>query len=96
MRKVKIPVPPRSVQKAIASILAASTGTKMPRTNWTDMARYDIVLPDRRLVKTLSNLVMLTVDKMRANIHESRTLAATRDALLPKLLSGEIRVKCRS
>ena len=27
-----------------------------------------------------------------ANIHESRTLAALRDALLPKLLSGELPV----
>ncbi len=26
------------------------------------------------------------------NVHESRTLAALRDALLPKLLSGELRV----
>jgi type I restriction enzyme S subunit len=31
-------------------------------------------------------------ERQSANIHESRTLAALRDALLPKLLSGEIRV----
>jgi type I restriction enzyme S subunit len=28
-----------------------------------------------------------------SNLHESRTLAALRDALLPKLIRGEIRVK---
>jgi hypothetical protein len=28
-----------------------------------------------------------------AAVHESRTLAALQDALLPKLISGEIRVK---
>ena len=28
-----------------------------------------------------------------ANIHESRTLAALCDALLPKLIAGELRVK---
>jgi type I restriction enzyme S subunit len=32
------------------------------------------------------------IDRIIANIHESRTLAALRDALLPKLLSGELRV----
>jgi type I restriction enzyme M protein len=32
------------------------------------------------------------VERIIANIHESRTLAALRDALLPKLLSGELRV----
>jgi type I restriction enzyme S subunit len=31
--------------------------------------------------------------KLVANLRESETLAAIRDALLPKLLSGEIRVK---
>lgn len=30
---------------------------------------------------------------MRASITESRTLAALRDALLPKLISGKLRVK---
>lgn len=30
---------------------------------------------------------------MKANVEESRTLAALRDTLLPKLLSGELRVK---
>jgi type I restriction enzyme S subunit len=29
--------------------------------------------------------------KLRANADESRTLAAIRDALLPKLMSGEVR-----
>ncbi len=33
------------------------------------------------------------LDRIVANIHESRALAATRDLLLPKLMSGEVRVK---
>jgi type I restriction enzyme S subunit len=32
-------------------------------------------------------------DRQIANDLESRTLAATRDLLLPKLMSGEIRVR---
>jgi len=36
--------------------------------------------------------VSAIVQKIRSNILQSRTLATTRDALLPKLLSGEIRV----
>lgn len=31
-------------------------------------------------------------DGIIVNIHESRTLAATRDHLLPKFMSGEVRV----
>ena len=32
------------------------------------------------------------LDPIVSNIHESRTLAELRDALLPKLLSGELTV----
>jgi type I restriction enzyme S subunit len=40
----------------------------------------------------LSELIQPLIGRIIANIHESRTLAALRDALLPKLLSGELRV----
>jgi type I restriction enzyme S subunit len=33
------------------------------------------------------------VDHIIASVHESRTLVALRDTLLPKLISGELRVK---
>jgi type I restriction enzyme S subunit len=35
------------------------------------------------------------VDHIITSIHESRTLAVLRDTLLPKLISGEIRLKGR-
>jgi len=72
---------------------AVSTGTKMPRTSWHDMARYEICVPDQRFAETFGSFVKTCVTKIRQNIHESQTLASIRDALLPKLISGEIRVK---
>lgn len=42
--------------------------------------------------KTIAPLLQ----RIKSNGHESNTLAATRDALLPKLISGEIRVKARA
>ncbi|MBK9119792.1 MAG: hypothetical protein IPM18_09365 [Phycisphaerales bacterium] len=33
---------------------------------------------------------MSILDLMRANLMEARTLAAIRDALLPKLISGQV------
>jgi type I restriction enzyme S subunit len=32
------------------------------------------------------------LDRIRSNVLESRTLAQTRDLLLPRLMSGELRV----
>ncbi len=72
---------------------AGSSGTKMPRTSWGDMARYAIVLPPESVAETFNTLVQPLIEQIISGIHESRTLAALRDALLPKLIRGEIRVK---
>jgi type I restriction enzyme S subunit len=45
------------------------------------------------MARAFDVLVRPSVDRIIANVHESRTLAALRDALLPKLISGELRVK---
>ena len=71
---------------------AASTGTKMPRTNWNDLARFEVALPPESLAAEFTATIRPMIDRIIGNIHESRTLAELRDALLPKLLSGELRV----
>ena len=71
---------------------ASSTGTKMPRTSWSDMARYDVALPDEQTASQYDALVSNLMSAILSNIHESRALAAQRDALLPRLVSGEVRV----
>jgi type I restriction enzyme S subunit len=69
-----------------------STGTKMPRTSWSIMAKYPLVLPPLKLAQALNETVAPMLERIRANIHESRTLALTRDLLLPRLMSGELQV----
>jgi type I restriction enzyme, S subunit len=70
-----------------------STGTKMPRTSWSIMAKYELPLPAEHLVKKFEFLVKPCTSQIIGNIHLNRTLAELRDRLLPKLMSGEIRVK---
>ena len=82
-----------SSEEFVAYTDAASTGTKMPRTNWQDMARYEIALPDSGLASTFSSVARNLVERIRQNILEFHILSAIRDALLPKLISGEIRVR---
>jgi len=72
---------------------AGSTGTKMPRTSWGDMARYVIVVPPEQIASAFTDAIRPAMERIIACVHESRTLAALRDTVLPKLLSGEIRVK---
>lgn len=72
---------------------AGSTGTKMPRTSWHDMAQYAIALPSKPLAAAFTRLVQPSVDHIVAGSHESHILATLRNALLPKLISGELRVR---
>lgn len=69
-----------------------STGTKMPRTSWSIMSGYKIPIPTENIAARFDAMCWPMIERIVANIHESRTLAKTRDLLLPKLMSGEIRV----
>ena len=71
---------------------SASTGTKMPRTNWADMADYKVVLPNGELARAYTGLLRPLVDTIVSAIQENRSLAAQRDVLLPRLVSGESEV----
>jgi type I restriction enzyme S subunit len=50
------------------------------------------ILPDRALINVFANATKPMMARTAANERESRTLAALRDTLLPKLISGEVRV----
>jgi len=70
-----------------------SAGTKMPRTKWKDMASYGIAIPPEELAKAFQSTVGPMIDWMQAAIHENKKLAELRDYLLPRLLSGTVRVR---
>ena len=72
---------------------AGSTGTRMPRTKWKDMARYTVALPDRALAAAFNERVNPLVVRIASAIRGSRARATQRDALLPRLVSGEVRVE---
>lgn len=71
---------------------AGSSGTRMPRTNWKDMARYEIVIPSEEVATAFESILAPARARINEGVHEAKTLAALRDSLLPKLMSGEIRV----
>jgi len=52
-----------------------------------------IVVPPERAIATFSSIAKAARMRREEIVEESRTLAALRDALLPKLVSGELRVE---
>ena len=71
---------------------AVSTGTKMPRTKWKDMARYPVPLPGEAVAAAFNERVRSWVTRITSAVLASRALTEQRDALLPRLVSGELRV----
>jgi len=74
----------------VNSVSAASTGTKMPRTDWKYMQSYEIPLPPEIILKKFNSIVKSMVEKIVLNIHTSKNLENFRDVLLPKLIKGEL------
>lgn len=72
---------------------AASEGTRMPRTSWKDLAAIEVPWPNESEAQTFSADVDVLRRRVEAAVIESRTLAQVRDALLPRLMSGKIKVK---
>ena len=72
----------------IRHVDAASTGTKMPRACWADVARFEIEVPPPAVAGELARQVAPLVARVVANVHEARALAELRDTLLPRLLGS--------
>ncbi len=81
-----------SSDDVVANADATSTGTRMPRTNWRDVASFPVTLPPRELAQTFQALAGPLIERIQTMIGESRALACVRDVLLPRLISGEIHV----
>ena len=51
-----------------------------------------IVLPPRDVRESFHQIVQPMLTRMKGSLGENRTLAETRDYLLPRLMSGAVRV----
>jgi type I restriction enzyme S subunit len=70
-----------------------NAGSAVPTLNRNHVHNLPALVPDIRVVEAHEKYVMPMFSQHRANLRQSETLAAIRDALLPKLVSGEIRVR---
>ena len=68
-------------------------GAAQPFVSNSDIAALPIVYPSEQVLKVFAELICHFQLKIEANQTESATLSSLRDTLLPKLMSGEIRMK---
>ncbi len=82
-----------STESVEAEMRIKGTGVAIPGLNSTQVKSLSVVVPNGEIAKQLNLALEPFVTRVLANCNESKTLAATRDFLLPKLMSGEVRVK---
>ncbi|MBC7350161.1 MAG: restriction endonuclease subunit S [Candidatus Aminicenantes bacterium] len=68
-------------------------GSAQPFISQSDARNINILLPSNNLARIFGGIVEPWYARIEMNENQSHTLAALRDALLPKLISGEIRMK---
>ena len=78
--------------KFFAFMVAGSKGTKMPRDDKQQIMAYPVALPPDEELDEFNALALPILAQLHSNKVENKRLSATRDALLPKLMSGEIEV----
>jgi len=70
-----------------------SQGSTIPYAKWTgSLERMKIVLPDEKLIETFNDLAMPFINKGNQNNDTISQLKEIKRSLLPKLISGEIKV----
>jgi len=73
-------------------MVAGSKGTKMPRGDKQQVMNYTFVIPNDETLSEFNSVISPLMKNKSLLTAESLCLAAIRDALLPKLMSGEIEV----
>lgn len=78
--------------KFFAFMVAGSKGTKMPRGDKQQIMTYPVVLPAESELEEFNAIAFPVLGQLNSNKAENKRLSALRDALLPKLMSGELDV----
>jgi type I restriction enzyme, S subunit len=68
------------------------TGAVQPKVNKANLHSLELLQPNDRVLKVFNEIASCLFNKFAVSSEEIQTLTQLRDTLLPKLMSGEIRV----
>ena len=80
------------IKPELEYVQSYKTGTTVSHLGKSDIDRFRFVTPPLDVVKSFSDLVDVMLKELVNRANESRRLAELRDTLLPKLMSGELKV----
>jgi type I restriction enzyme S subunit len=79
-------------RKIVSALKQGAHGPVFDTITRDSLAGVSVVEPPDALIELFEQKVDSTLERIRACLLESRTLASLRDALLPKLISGDLQL----
>ena len=76
----------------IANATQTSNGTKMPRADWKVIRHFPVAVPPAPIARQFTEIAKDALDAAQQLMFANRELAAIRDLLLPRLVTGQIDV----
>lgn len=74
------------------AVISFAIGGVRQTLNYSDFALIDATIPPLNIVQSFNEIYLRLKKKISINEEENQRLAALRDTLLPKLMSGEIKI----
>lgn len=74
------------------AVISFAIGGVRQTLNYSDFALIDVTIPPQNIVQSFNEIYLHLKKKISINEEENQRLAALRDTLLPKLMSGEIKL----
>ena len=69
-----------------------NVGSTQPLIRQSDIKEIEILIPPKKLLEKYESIAQILFEQIKANQTQIRALEKLRDTLLPKLMSGEVRV----
>ena len=81
------------LKRIIDELTRNATGSVILGLSKDDIKKAELILPSRIKLDEFSEIVKTLFNKIEINQNQLQSLTITRDTLLPKLMSGQVRVK---
>lgn len=81
------------LKRIIDELTRNATGSVILGLSKDDIKKAELILPSRKKLDEFSKVVKPLFNKIEINNNQLQSLTKTRDSLLPKLMSGQVRVK---
>jgi len=79
-------------EKGQALLQARASGSTVEGIRQSELRKVEIIVPEKEILNKASKIFKTVFDKIFINEEQIQSLVKTRDELLPRLMTGEIRV----